>query len=174
MKLDINQENQTLIIRRNLWFKLTKDVCCVQHLFDTRSKFFSDLIFLYLLPLCIHVGDVFALQHVIQEAICSINMHKITEDTWTCILQFFSQQKELSKAKSKMQKMSEDHKKDNEDALSRKIKEIEELKKQLQESIEEQERQAVQTQAHKQVLEKITMEKEALQVRDRGYTGQRS
>lgn len=174
MKLDINQENQTLIIRRNLWFKLTKDVCCVQHLFDTRSKFFSDLIFLYLLPLCIHVGDVYALQHVIQEAICSIIMHKITEDTWTCILQFFSQQKELSKAKSKMQKMSEDHKKDNEDALSRKIKEIEELKKQLQESIEEQERQAVQTQAHKQVLEKITMEKEALQVRGRGYTGQRS
>lgn len=81
MKLDINQENQTLIIRRNLWFKLTKDVCCVQHLFDTRSKFFSDLIFLYLLPLCIHVGDVYALQHVIQEAICSIIMHKITEDT---------------------------------------------------------------------------------------------
>lgn len=86
-----------------------------------------------------------------------------------------------------MQKMSEDHKKDNEDALSRKIKEIEELKKQLQESIEEQERQAVQTQAHKQVLEKITMEKEALQVRNtglhrskvsndrhRGHTGQRS
>lgn len=81
MKLDINQENQTLIIRRNLWFKLTKDVCCVQHLFDTRSKFFSDLIFLYLLPLCIHVGDVYALQHAIEEAICSINMHKITEDT---------------------------------------------------------------------------------------------
>ncbi|XP_062582581.1 CAP-Gly domain-containing linker protein 1-like isoform X11 [Saccostrea cucullata] len=72
-------------------------------------------------------------------------------------------QRELSKAKTKMQKMTEDHKKDNEDALSRKIKEIEELKKQLQESIEEQERQAVQTQAHKQVLEKITMEKEALQ-----------
>lgn len=69
-----------------------------------------------------------------------------------------------------MQKMSEDHKKDNEDALSRKIKEIEELKKQLQESIEEQERQAVQTQAHKQVLEKITMEKEALQVRNTGVT----
>lgn len=174
MKFDIDQENQTLIIRRNLWFKLTIDVCCVQHLFDTRSKCFSDLIFLYLLPLRIHVGDVYALQHVIEEAICSINMHKITEDTWTCILQFFSQQKELSKAKSKMQKMSEDHKKDNEDALSRKIKEIEELKKQLQESIEEQERQAVQTQAHKQVLEKITMEKEALQVRGRGYTGQRS
>lgn len=80
MKIDINQENQTLIIRRNLWFKLTKDVCCVQHLFDTRSKFFSDLIFLYLLPLRIHVGDVYALQHVIEEAICSINMHKITED----------------------------------------------------------------------------------------------
>ncbi|XP_061162210.1 CAP-Gly domain-containing linker protein 2-like isoform X15 [Saccostrea echinata] len=72
-------------------------------------------------------------------------------------------QRELTKAKTKMQKMTEDHKKDNEDALSRKIKEIEELKKQLQESIEEQERQAVQTQAHKQVLEKITMEKEALQ-----------
>lgn len=101
-------------------------------------------------------------------------MHKITENAWTCLLQFFLKQKELSKAKSKMQKMSEDHKKDNEDALSRKIKEIEELKKQLQESIEEQERQAVQTQAHKQVLEKITMEKEALQVRDRGYSGQRS
>ncbi|XP_056001976.1 CAP-Gly domain-containing linker protein 1-like isoform X38 [Ostrea edulis] len=72
-------------------------------------------------------------------------------------------QKELSKAKTKMQKMTEDHKKDNEDALSRKIKEIEELKKQLQDSIEEQERQSVQTQAHKQVLERITMEKEALQ-----------
>lgn len=81
MKLDIDQENQTLIIRRNLWFKLTIDVCCVQHLFDTRSKCFSDLIFLYLLPLCIHVGDVYALQHVIQEAICSINMHKKTGDT---------------------------------------------------------------------------------------------
>lgn len=81
MKFDIDQENQTLIIRRNLWFKLTIDVCCVQHLFDTRSKCFSDLIFLYLLPLRIHVGDVYALQHVIEEAICSINMHKITEDT---------------------------------------------------------------------------------------------
>lgn len=67
-----------------------------------------------------------------------------------------------------MQKMTEDHKKDNKDALSRKIKEIEELKKQLQDSIEEQERQSVQTQAHKQVLERITMEKEALQVRDAG------
>jgi succinate dehydrogenase/fumarate reductase flavoprotein subunit len=78
---------------------------------------------------------------------------------------FYKQQKEVSKAKAKMQKMTEDHKKDNEDALSRKIKEIEELKKQLQDSIEEQERQSVQTQAHKQVLEKITMEKEALQVR---------
>ena len=73
-----------------------------------------------------------------------------------------------------MQKMTEDHKKDNEDALSRKIKEIEELKKQLQESIEEQERQAVQTQAHKQVLEKITMEKEALQVRGHQVKGQGS
>lgn len=41
MKLDINQENQTLIIRRNLWFKLTKDVCCVQHLFDTKGLSFS-------------------------------------------------------------------------------------------------------------------------------------
>lgn len=104
-----------------------------------------------------------------QEAICTFNLHMIIEGTRTCLLQFFSQQKELSKAKSKMQKMSEDHKKDNEDALSRKIKEIEELKKQLQESIEEQERQAVQTQAHKQVLEKITMEKEALQVRNTGF-----
>lgn len=87
-----------------------------------------------------------------------------------------------------MQKMSEDHKKDNEDALSRKIKEIEELKKQLQESIEEQERQAVQTQAHKQVLEKIdhhgeggsTGERQGLHRskvtndRHRGHTGQRS
>uniref|UniRef100_K1QD45 CAP-Gly domain-containing linker protein 1 n=1 Tax=Magallana gigas TaxID=29159 RepID=K1QD45_MAGGI len=88
---------------------------------------------------------------------------KFEESAKTQNSQIEDLQKELSKAKSKMQKMSEDHKKDNEDALSRKIKEIEELKKQLQESIEEQERQAVQTQAHKQVLEKITMEKEALQ-----------
>lgn len=53
MKLDNNQENQTLVIRRNMLYKLTLDVWSVQHLFDTRSKFFSDLIFLYLLPLCI-------------------------------------------------------------------------------------------------------------------------
>lgn len=107
---------------------------------------------------------------MIEEAICTlicICLQNILEHFY---YNFFSQQKELSKAKSKMQKMSEDHKKDNEDALSRKIKEIEELKKQLQESIEEQERQAVQTQAHKQVLEKITMEKEALQVRNTGVT----
>lgn len=70
-----------------------------------------------------------------------------------------------------MQKMLEDYKKDNEDVLLRKIKEIEELKKQLQESIEEQERQVVQIQVYKQVLEKIIMEKEVLQVRDRGYLG---
>nr|XP_022340702.1 CAP-Gly domain-containing linker protein 1-like isoform X22 [Crassostrea virginica] len=88
---------------------------------------------------------------------------KYEESSKTQSSQIEDLQRELSKAKSKMQKMTEDHKKDNEDALSRKIKEIEELKKQLQESIEEQERQAVQTQAHKQVLEKITMEKEALQ-----------
>ena len=80
---------------------------------------------------------------------------------------FLLQQKELSKANAKMQQMTENHKKETDDSLGRKIREIEELKKQLQQSIEEQEKQEVQTQAHKQVLEKITMEKEALQVRSR-------
>lgn len=69
----------------------------------------------------------------------------------------------LDKANNKMRAMTEDFDKEKEDAISRKLSEINDLKKQLQQSKDELEKQEVQTQAHKQVLDKITMEKDALQ-----------
>ncbi|XP_052074550.1 CAP-Gly domain-containing linker protein 1-like isoform X5 [Mytilus californianus] len=71
-------------------------------------------------------------------------------------------QKELSKSNNKMTAMKEDFEKDKEDAINRKITEINNLKKNLEQSKADLEKQEVQTQAHKQVLDKINMEMEAL------------
>jgi len=60
-----------------------------------------------------------------------------------------------------MKEISEDLTKDKEDAINRKISELNQIKKQLEQSREDLEKQEVQTQAHKQVLDTITMEKEA-------------
>ena len=48
--------------------------------------------------------------------------------------------------------------------LKRKDGEIIELKQQLETAIDNASKQEIQTQAHKQVLDNITMEKEAIQV----------
>lgn len=78
---------------------------------------------------------------------------------------FFSlQQKELSKSNNKMTAMKEEFEKEKEDAINRKITEINNLKKNLEQSKADLEKQEVQTQAHKQVLDKTNMEMEALKV----------
>ncbi|XP_076108565.1 uncharacterized protein LOC143076624 isoform X4 [Mytilus galloprovincialis] len=71
-------------------------------------------------------------------------------------------QKELSKSNNKMTAMKEEFEKEKEDAINRKITEINNLKKNLEQSKADLEKQEVQTQAHKQVLDKTNMEMEAL------------
>ena len=60
--------------------------------------------------------------------------------------------------------MKEEFEKEKEDAINRKITEINNLKKNLEQSKADLEKQEVQTQAHKQVLDKTNMEMEALKV----------
>ena len=74
------------------------------------------------------------------------------------------QQTNLDKANNKMKQLSEDLNHDKEEAVNRKLGEITHLKKQLDQCKEALDQQEVQTQAHRQVLDSITMEKEALQV----------
>lgn len=63
-----------------------------------------------------------------------------------------------------MTAMKEDFEKEKEEALNRKTSEITTLKKNLDQYKDDLEKQEVQTQAHKQVLEKLNMEMEALKV----------
>jgi hypothetical protein len=77
------------------------------------------------------------------------------------------QQKELDKTKTKIVNMEKDHESEKESILKRKENEITELKQQMEVSAENLSKQEIQTQAHKQVLDQITMEKEAVQVRSR-------
>ncbi|XP_069135860.1 CAP-Gly domain-containing linker protein 1-like isoform X1 [Argopecten irradians] len=72
-------------------------------------------------------------------------------------------QRALDKANNKMKTKSEDFEKEKEEAINRKQGEINSLKKQLEQNKEELDKQEVQTQAHKRVLDTITIEKEALQ-----------
>ena len=76
----------------------------------------------------------------------------------------FLQQKELEKAKTKIVNMEKEHETEKETILKRKDNEISELKQQLEVAAENVSKQEIQTQAHKQVLDQITMEKEAVQV----------
>lgn len=80
---------------------------------------------------------------------------------------FILQQKELDKAKTKFTNLEKDHETEKENLLKRKDNEISELKQQLEVAAENVNKQEIQTQAHKQVLDQITMEKEAVQVRSR-------
>ncbi|XP_033747589.1 LOW QUALITY PROTEIN: CAP-Gly domain-containing linker protein 1-like [Pecten maximus] len=72
-------------------------------------------------------------------------------------------QRALDKANNKMKTKSEDFEKEKEEAIQRKQGEINSLKKQLEQNREELDKQEVQTQAHKRVLDTITIEKDALQ-----------
>ncbi|XP_053375815.1 CAP-Gly domain-containing linker protein 1-like isoform X3 [Mercenaria mercenaria] len=72
-------------------------------------------------------------------------------------------QKELDKTKTKIINMEKDHETEKETILKRKDNEITELKQQLEVAAENVSKQEIQTQAHKQVLDQITMEKEAVQ-----------
>ncbi|XP_060070040.1 CAP-Gly domain-containing linker protein 1-like isoform X2 [Ylistrum balloti] len=72
-------------------------------------------------------------------------------------------QRALDKANNKMKTKSEDFEKEKEEAIKRKQGEINSLKKQIEQIREELDKQEVQTQAHKRVLDTITIEKEALQ-----------
>ncbi|XP_041347647.1 CAP-Gly domain-containing linker protein 1-like isoform X3 [Gigantopelta aegis] len=71
-------------------------------------------------------------------------------------------QTELSRTKSKISKLSEDFDKEKTIFVQRKDSEIEELKKHLSSKEAELNKQELQTQAHKQVLDQITLDKEAL------------
>ena len=63
--------------------------------------------------------------------------------------------------------MEKDYESEKESILKRKDNEISELKQQMEVAAENLSKQEIQTQAHKQVLDQITMEKEAVQVRSR-------
>ncbi|WAR03474.1 CLIP1-like protein, partial [Mya arenaria] len=71
--------------------------------------------------------------------------------------------KELEKSKAKLISMEQDFASEKSDLVRRKDGEITELKQQLEATSENASQQEIQTQAHKQVLDKITLEKEALQ-----------
>ncbi|KAL5017615.1 hypothetical protein ScPMuIL_007204 [Solemya velum] len=84
------------------------------------------------------------------------------EETITALkIQLEDMQNEAEKSKTKMKKMSEDFEKDKEDTINRKVDEINELKKQLQHNVDELSKQEIQTQAHREVLDQMTLEKES-------------
>lgn len=60
--------------------------------------------------------------------------------------------------------IKEDFEKEKEDIINRKNSEINSLRKNLDQSKADLDKQEVQTQAHKQVLDKLNMETEALKV----------
>ena len=70
----------------------------------------------------------------------------------------------MSKSNNKMTAMKEDFEKEKEDVVNRKNSEINSLRKNLVQSKADLDTQEVQTQAHKQVLDKLNMETEALKV----------
>lgn len=74
------------------------------------------------------------------------------------------QQTELDRTKTKIGKLTEDFEKDKVELERTKDVEISDLRKQLSANAEELEKQELQTQAHKQVLDQITMEREAMKV----------
>lgn len=63
-----------------------------------------------------------------------------------------------------MTAIKEDFEKEKEDIINRKNSEINSLRKNLDQSKADLDKQEVQTQAHKQVLDKLNMETEALKV----------
>lgn len=74
------------------------------------------------------------------------------------------QQRQLEKSKQKLTNMESDFEEEKKSLATRKEAEIHELKQQLETYADNLSKQEIQTQAHKQFLEKITMEKEAIQV----------
>ncbi|XP_071094158.1 CAP-Gly domain-containing linker protein 1-like isoform X2 [Haliotis cracherodii] len=71
-------------------------------------------------------------------------------------------QTELDRTKTKIGKLTEDFEKDKVEIERTKDVEITDLRKQLSANAEELEKQELQTQAHKQVLDQITLEREAM------------
>ena len=76
----------------------------------------------------------------------------------------FLQQRQLEKSKMKITSMETDFEEEKKSLTKRKEAEIQELKQQLEVNADNLSKQEIQTQAHKQLLDKITMEKEAIQV----------
>ena len=74
------------------------------------------------------------------------------------------QQRQLGKAQAKMKNMESDFEQEKTSLTNRKEAEITELKQQLEVNADNLSKQEIQTQAHKQFLDKITLEKEAIQV----------
>ena len=74
------------------------------------------------------------------------------------------QQRQLEKAKIKMTNMESDFEQEKKSLVTRKEAEINDLKQQLETNADNLSKQEIQTQAHKQFLDKITLEKEAIQV----------
>ncbi|KAL3858247.1 hypothetical protein ACJMK2_012844, partial [Sinanodonta woodiana] len=72
-------------------------------------------------------------------------------------------QKELDKSRTKMKEMEDDLQNEKENLMKRKDHEISELRKQHEILSENLSKQEIQTKAHKQVLDQITIEKEAVQ-----------
>lgn len=74
------------------------------------------------------------------------------------------QQRQFEKAKIKMTNMESDFEQEKKSLVTRKEAEINDLKQQLETNADNLSKQEIQTQAHKQFLDKITLEKEAIQV----------
>ena len=70
----------------------------------------------------------------------------------------------------KMTSMETDFEEEKKSLIKRKESEINELKQQLEVNADNLSKQEIQTQAHKQFLDKITMEKEAIQVCETVYS----
>ena len=87
------------------------------------------------------------------------NLNDIRKGISLCL-----QQRQLEKSKMKMTSMETDFEEEKKSLIKRKESEINELKQQLEVNADNLSKQEIQTQAHKQFLDKITMEKEAIQV----------
>ena len=74
------------------------------------------------------------------------------------------QQVELDKSRSKLTKVTEEAETERKEEVGRKETEIQQLKQKLDSQTEEVTKQQVQTQAHKEYLDKITLELEAMKV----------
>ncbi|KAK6192677.1 hypothetical protein SNE40_004109 [Patella caerulea] len=76
--------------------------------------------------------------------------------------QFEDVQAELTKSKTRIEKLTEDFTKEKEEMISRKDGEISELRNQISNSVEALSQQENKTQAHKQVLDTITQDRDSL------------